>query len=470
MISVRRYAKTSINKKISYKALVSFIISLFTCSLLIAVTAKNKSDIDKMTMELLIIEKSIAINDIVSKLLYKTHIIANLVIQSNGEIEKFGQIAASIVDNPAILNILVAPDGVVSDIYPLQGNEGALQLDFFSEGAGNKEAQLAKEMNTLVFGGPFTLRQGGQALVGRLPVWVDTSEGHKRFWGLVSVTLKYPQVLEGAGLETLIKQGMVYEIWRVNPDDGQKQTIAGSSRIDDGNLRFLEERIRIHNADWYFRLAPVRYWYSYSETWILGVAGIFVSFLIAVIMQNNCDLSDMKDDLEVMVRTDPLTGLLNRKGLFHTLEALAQSGERFLLFYLDLNYFKQINDTYGHGIGDLVLRGFSDKVRKHMSGDCIFARISGDEFVLVMRGGDREKAEKFWKAVDREFASPLLTVSGNDISLTFSRGLAVFPDDADSLDQLISCADKEMYTQKRSQYTKEKRRRTSDWAPEDARV
>jgi len=124
-------------------------------------------------------------------------VLSALVIQNDGEIENFKQVAAIIIDDPAILNVLIAPSGVVSDVYPLQGNEAVIGLDFFGEGAGNKEAVMAKETGQLVFGGPFDLVQGGQALVGRLPVWIDMPDGNNAFWGLVSVTLKFPQILDG---------------------------------------------------------------------------------------------------------------------------------------------------------------------------------------------------------------------------------------------------------------------------------
>ncbi|UQZ90342.1 sensor domain-containing diguanylate cyclase [Deltaproteobacteria bacterium Smac51] len=453
------------SRKISPKAAVVLLLSLFLCSLLIGVTIKNKYDLEKVTMERVIIEKSISINEVVSKLLYKTQALAALVIQNNGEIANFEKVAATIVDDPAILNILVAPEGVVSGVYPLKGNERVLGYSLLGEGKGNTEARLAVEKGQLVFGGPFELIQGGRALVGRLPVWLEESDNDRRFWGLVSVTLKYPEVLNGAGLETLVKQGLSYEIWRTNPDDNERQIIAhGGEPIKRGD-RYIEEDIPILNATWHFRVATTNRWYSNSENWILIFIGLAINVLIIVIIQNNIALKAMKNGLERMIRTDALTGLLNRQGLFHELDKLVLKEKSFKLYYLDLNYFKPINDTYGHDVGDYVLKEFTVRMWRSLNGKSIFARVGGDEFVMVRHGNELlpEREDKFWRNVAEEFAKPIIAVGGKDIFLSFSTGEASYPDDGSTIDNLIIHADQKMYEQKNNRYAREKMRRASDW-------
>ena len=446
------------------KTLVAFAVSLFFGALLISVTIVNKLNSEKMSIENLIVDKSIKITEVVSKLLYKTQALGALVIQSDGEIKDFARVAATIVDDPAILNILIAPSGVVSDVYPLQGNQALIGYDLLGEGAGNKEAIMAKDKGDLVFGGPFKLMQGGQALVGRLPVWLDLPDKGRQFWGLVSVTLKYPEILYGAGLDSLEAQGFAYEIWRINPDDGKKQTIAGSSNASRTNTPFIEKHIPILNAEWYFRILSACAWYHYLQNWALIFLGVCVSLMIACIVQNNCDLKTVKSELENMVRTDPLTGLLNRKGLFYELDHLMARRIDFSLCYLDLDYFKQINDTYGHNVGDLILTEFSRRIAKYMEDGYILARISGDEFVVVRvaKASAVGAEDSFWEHICREFEDPIAIGNGEHISLTFSIGEAKFPEDGKTIEALIACADKEMYKYKHKKYATERRRRTSD--------
>lgn len=455
-------------KKVSKKTLSAFFFSLLLCSTLIGITIRNRSHIEEMTMERLIMEKSTKVTEVISKLLYKTQALAALAIQSDGEMDDFERVATTIVDDPAILNILVAPSGTVSNVYPLEGNEKLIGYNLLGKGDGNREALMAKEMNQLVFGGPFTLMQGGEALVGRLPVWMNVSGDKKFFWGLVSVTLKYPQALEGAGLAILEKEGFAYEIWRVNPDDEERQIIAHSDYHYNKNARFIEKHTPILNADWYFRLSPVLEWYQYPENWILIFIGFGISFLIAFIVQNNCELKLVKTELENMVRIDALTGLYNRKGLFYELGKLIDMGKAFELHYIDLNYFKQINDTYGHNIGDEVLIKFSRKIEKYAKGMDIFARISGDEFVLIRICGDAspESAYTFWENIDRAFSDAILKGPDGDVFLSFSRGTAVFPNDGKNADEIISCADLRMYQEKNKRYATEKKRRHTDIRPQ----
>lgn len=447
------------------KVALYFILPLLLSSVFIVIAIKNKMNIDRMAMERLIIEKSVTINDVVTKQLYKTQALASLVIQNDGAVGDFDRVAATIVDDPSILNILLAPDGVVSNIFPLTGNEKALGLDFFSDGPGNLEARMAKERNRLFVGGPFQLIQGGEALVGRLPVWLPKPDGSREFWGLVSVTLKYPDVLQGAGLDSLSRQGYIYEIWRINPDDQERQIIAASGDINSNKFVFIEQHIRILNADWYFRLAPLPRWYEYVDTWLMIMVALILSSLVAVNIKSNEDLKRMKSDLDTLTLTDPLTRILNRKGLFKKMEELIGDKVCFMLSYLDLNYFKQVNDLYGHNRGDYVLGEFSRRILKHMGSSQVFARVGGDEFVLIHLDPDPEKILRFWDAVEQEMKLPVFHDKSNrkDLYLAFSRGEVCFPDDALTVDDLINQAYKNMHEIKRVRYAREQRRRKTDW-------
>ncbi|MDL2293131.1 response regulator [Ruminococcaceae bacterium OttesenSCG-928-D13] len=279
-------------------AVATFFVVLLLCALLIVWAMGNRLEADRSAMEQLIVEKSVQVTDRISKLLYKTQALAVLAIQPGGGIANFDEAAAALVDDDAILNVLMAPNGVVSAVYPLAGNENVLGLDFFQEGAGNKEARMAKDTGELVIGGPFTTVQGRQALVGRLPVWTEGPNGGEEFWGIVSVTLKYPEVLEAAVLDSLEGQGLAFEMWRINPDDGQRQIIARSSYAYDQDAPYVEKELFILNAIWNFRISPVRAWFQYAETWLLSLVAFVISALAAFIVQSNTRLKRMRTTLE----------------------------------------------------------------------------------------------------------------------------------------------------------------------------
>jgi len=282
-------------KNISIRTICAFLLSLSLCFSLVFIIAYNLDQIEELTMEHLITEKSARINDVMLRLLLRTQTLSSYIKYNNGDITDFIQVASMLIDDPAIENILIAPGGVVTEIYPLRGNEAVLGLDFFSESAGNREAQIAVETGQLVLGGPFQGVQGDQIMVGRLPVYINEPDGTERFWGLVSVTLAYPQVLHGAGLEDLAVLGFDYELWRKNPDNNEMQIIAHSEHVYNEKTEYLEVPISILNADWYFRIMINHAWYTHIETWISAIAGICISFLIAVVVQYAQDIKKMKD-------------------------------------------------------------------------------------------------------------------------------------------------------------------------------
>jgi len=438
-------------KKLSVNTIIAFLMTLTLCFSMVGAVILNRSKVERLTMEQLILEKGIRISDSLSTLLYKTQMLSSLVLQSNGKVENFEQIAATIIDDPSILNILIAPDGVVSEVYPQEGNEAVIGLNFLAEGAGNKEAVLAMETEKLVLGGPFDAVQGGQVLVGRLPVFIDESDGNKRFWGLVSVTLKYPQVLDGAGLSELKIQGFAYEIWRVNPDNDERQIISGSGHSYNNRTNFVEKHIPIANADWYFRILPVRTWYEFPETWISIFISILVSLLVAVVTQHNKKLQILKNKLEILSNTDPLTGIYNRR--FFMDSAAKQMDrvnrmncESFVILF-DLDRFKRINDDYGHHAGDVVLNDIAARVTGMLRSYDLFARYGGEEFIIFAADIDTASVMRLVERIRADIADTPVKSDGIHISITASFGIAPAAP-VNNLEAAIAFADNAMYKAK----------------------
>ena len=151
---------------------------------------------------------------------------------------------------------------------------------------------------------------------------------------------------------------------------------------------------------------------------------------------------------------DSLTGLLNR-GLFndrltHALARGRRSHERVALLFVDLDNFKAVNDTFGHKVGDEVLRAVADALRAAVRQTDTVARLGGDEFVVLIEPlelvSDADLvAEKLLTAVQAPIYVERLRVG-----VTASIGVAVFPDDAGKADELIHSADSKMFFVKRA--------------------
>ncbi|MDR2717273.1 MAG: diguanylate cyclase [Treponema sp.] len=451
--------------RFSGRAVVSFLVSLIFCGTLISAVIFNRAHIEKLEIEQTILEKSVRINEVISKLLYKTQALSVIVIQGNGDVHNFDQIASTIVaDDAVILNVLLAPNGIVSKVYPLNGNESVIGWNFFGEGEGNIEAQAARDSGGLVVGGPFNVVQGGQALVGRLPVYIDTPDETGNFWGLVSVTLKFPQILEDVGLEIFHAHGLAYELWRINPDTNEEQVIAYNDEHTRRKSHFFEREIHIINAVWFLKVWPAYTWYSRMESWIFVVIGFFICFLVLFVVQNNFELRQMKTIFEQMAKIDPVTGIYNRRYLDENIKrfiiSLSRSNGTLSLLMVDVDFFKNYNDAYGHSKGDICLKTIAEVLGVNLlRTDDFVARYGGEEFVVVLPNtserGARMVADRLLESIRKRGipheASSVAEYVTISIGVTTGAVLHTY-----SGDNYIQRADKAMYMSKqngRNMYT-----------------
>lgn len=162
-------------------------------------------------------------------------------------------------------------------------------------------------------------------------------------------------------------------------------------------------------------------------------------------------------DLRHQARHDPLTGLANSAELRERLADLVAEGVPLAVYFCDLDLFKKINDSYGHAIGDLVLRHVADRLRNAVRGGDIVARLGGDEFVVVAVDVGRAEAYALLDRLDQAFAHPV-AVDGHPPQLVgASLGIAYAASAEHSelvakerAEELLSAADSKMYARKRS--------------------
>lgn len=161
--------------------------------------------------------------------------------------------------------------------------------------------------------------------------------------------------------------------------------------------------------------------------------------------------------------TDPLTGLPNTRSMFqHLTRELARAARlksEVSLVVMDLNDFKEINDTYGHQIGDSTLREVANVLRGAIRPYDMCVRYAGDEFIVVLSGCSRGQAEN--KRVELQDAVRRMALEarpGDRLSLSISAGAAVFPHDGDTYEALLARADSRMYSDKSSRKTDPTRR------------
>lgn len=158
---------------------------------------------------------------------------------------------------------------------------------------------------------------------------------------------------------------------------------------------------------------------------------------------------DEKIELEALANTDALTGLLNKRSFLDLVEQMRRRKAPFTMYFLDLDRFKQVNDTFGHDAGDELLQVVAKRLRSCIrEGDLAF-RFGGDEFAVVTFGAsDTEACDALTQRIKDAIAQPI-KVGGNTMDVGTSCGYANVPDDVPTPEDACVLADKRMYEDKR---------------------
>ncbi|MEL0169291.1 MAG: GGDEF domain-containing protein [Pseudomonadaceae bacterium] len=161
---------------------------------------------------------------------------------------------------------------------------------------------------------------------------------------------------------------------------------------------------------------------------------------------------DNEQRLIELAGTDSLTGLANRMRLgdtFRNLRGLADRGNTALsLVVLDLDHFKQVNDRYGHEVGDSVLQRTAEALRSRLRDSDLACRLGGEEFALLLPGATLEQAADLADALRIRLEQTPINTGRDVIFVTFSAGVASLGEDGSSLSELLRTADRRMYEAK----------------------
>ncbi|MEA1914915.1 MAG: diguanylate cyclase [Campylobacterota bacterium] len=157
---------------------------------------------------------------------------------------------------------------------------------------------------------------------------------------------------------------------------------------------------------------------------------------------------ELEEELIYMAKKDYLTGISNRRDFFDQAKKLYDNNDSIFIVMLDLDRFKKINDTYGHKTGDEVLKLFTKTINKNIARDVLFARLGGEEFILMYCNED--KNELLQKIEELRLKIENLRFNSNDkeIQFTTSMGIASRNDTHDSIDALMHDADEALYQAK----------------------
>jgi diguanylate cyclase (GGDEF)-like protein len=158
--------------------------------------------------------------------------------------------------------------------------------------------------------------------------------------------------------------------------------------------------------------------------------------------------------LEELATTDGLTGCLNKRAFLDELQKRIKAAERFgrklSMIVTDIDHFKSVNDTYGHAVGDHVIRGLGEILRALKRDTDVVARFGGEEFCILCEETDARGAALLAERVREELKARQFESDIGKLRVTCSLGVAQFPEDAKTDSQLFEVADKALYTAKQT--------------------
>jgi diguanylate cyclase (GGDEF)-like protein len=176
--------------------------------------------------------------------------------------------------------------------------------------------------------------------------------------------------------------------------------------------------------------------------------------------------------LEELATTDGLTGLLNKRTMMEIAEQKIAAAKRFnrhlSVLVTDIDHFKKVNDTYGHDVGDVVIKGLGDILRRMKRNTDAVARFGGEEFVVICEETDARGAMLLAERVREELLKttfhPQNKLGENGapvaVNVTCSIGVATYPESGATWDEMFKAADEALYVSKRSG-----RNRSTAWSP-----
>lgn len=358
-----------------------------------------------------------------------------------------------------IRHISVAPNDVIADVYPANSNnnERIIGLDYRALPLQYPLVQRARDSGEAVLAGPVQLYQGGRGLIYRRPVFLKGHKGVRLYWGNVSVVADVDSLLRDAGV---VEDSTFRLALRGTDGEGSVGSmIWGDAKLFDDAAVTL--KVDVPGGTWQLAAMPRSGWSSISLfasplfLFALCTTGLFSVFVAQLnrsnrlINQRNAELKHSQAQLERLAHYDVITGLPNRVLFLRRLErALAAPRVQLAVLLLDIDGFKQVNDSLGHDLGDLLLEQAAQRLGAGIGLDDTVCRLGGDEFAFLLTRAD--SLEHLGKVVDgllRALQRPF-DLKGNTALVSGSIGVAMCPDHGHSAEILMRHADTAMYAAK----------------------
>lgn len=369
-----------------------------------------------------------------------TDTLKQVLINGNGQIINFSKIAENLMSY-SVQSVQLAPNGVVTEIYPEEGNEAG-KIDLLKDSKRGKISNYAKDHNITIIQGPIKLKQGGSGLVVRNPIYLEDENGQEYFWGFTIVILRVPEIFEDS-TNALSKFKYNYRLSREASVLDKKYVEVDANC--DKMIRPVTYNLTVGKEKWKLEIMPRAGWSNSTTLYLIFFGGLSLVLLLTEIIRVLFLLDERRVELKELAHKDGLTKLYNRYGFDEMAEKMIKKDPEayYVAALLDVDDFKLINDMYGHAYGDKALISLAENMRKFFPSSALLGRNGGDEFCILLPNCTMEEI----KEALIEFTKTPKTFSykGQTYSFCISLGYAEYPNNAIERSQLMRCADAALY-------------------------
>lgn len=369
-----------------------------------------------------------------------TDTLKQLLINGNGQIINFSKVAENLMSY-SIQSVQLAPNGVVTEIYPEEGNEAG-KIDLLKDSKRGEISNYAKDHNITVIQGPIKLKQGGSGLVVRNPIYLEDKNGQEYFWGFTIAILRVPEIFEDS-TNALSKFKYNYRLSREASVLDKKYVEVDANC--DKMIRPVTYNLTVGKEKWKLEIMPRAGWSNSTTLYLIFFGGLSLVILLTGLTIVLFLLDERRVELKELANKDGLTKLYNRYGFDEMAEKMISKNpkEHCVAVLLDVDDFKLINDMYGHAYGDKALISLSENMQKFFSSSALLGRNGGDEFCILLPNCTMEEVKE--SLIEFTKTPKTFSYKGQTYSFCISLGYAEYPNNAIERSQLMRCADTALY-------------------------
>ena len=427
-------------KKKTIVPLIVFLLGICLVGLIVYKTGSHETDQQHITAQLNATTYGERIKNEITNGIAITDALKQILISENGKINQFDTIAENIMSD-VIESIQLAPDGIVTDIYPSEGTESG-KVDLFQDKDRSKISCYARNNHVIITQGPFDLKQGGCGIAVRNPVYLKDENNQEYFWGFTIVILRVPDIFSDA-ISALSDFGYEYRLSKT--DTPWIDTYKVVYQSDDQFTHAVSYDFTIGEENWKLEVAPENGWGNLRLLVIVGGMFTAVVLLLSGLTRVWLVSKENKNKFQILAHTDSLTDIYNRYGFDESAERMITKNPKahFVAALLDIDDFKFINDIYGHVYGDKALKSLTDSMKAFFPKNTLLGRNGGDEFCILLPNHTYKKAEEMLLQFTK--LPKTFSCKGKEYPFFISLGYAEYPTFASSRSQLMRCADAALY-------------------------